>query len=59
MKTPCPNKEKMAPYDCDHKEQCWEPCGELGNDERFVAVAWLSEGELEQIKRSVRSSVDQ
>lgn len=28
----------MAPFDCDHKEQCWEPCGELGHDERFVAV---------------------
>lgn len=37
-KTPCPNKQSMAPFDCDHKEQCWEPCGELGHDERFVAV---------------------
>lgn len=30
-KTPCPNALHMGEFACAHKEQCWEPCGELGN----------------------------
>lgn len=26
------------PCDCKDPSQCWEPCGELGNDEEFASV---------------------
>lgn len=35
----CPNAERMGEHACTNRSQCWEPCGELGNDERFVRVA--------------------
>lgn len=35
----CPNAAHMGEHACANKAQCWEPCGELGNDERFVRVA--------------------
>ena len=28
----------MGEHACEDKTQCWEPCGELGNDERYVRV---------------------
>lgn len=36
---PCPNASHMGEHACKDRSQCWEPCGELGRDERFVKVA--------------------
>ena len=30
---PCPNGQ------CSNQHTCWEPCGVMGNDERFVKVS--------------------
>jgi hypothetical protein len=35
---PCPAADKMGEHACKNQHECWEPCGVLGNDERFVAV---------------------
>ena len=35
--TECKNKE-MGEHVCSNKEQCWEPCGNLGKSEQHVAV---------------------
>lgn len=32
----CRNKATMGEHVCDNPSQCWEPCGELGNDPRHV-----------------------
>lgn len=29
--------------DCEDKKQCFEPCGDLGHDEMFVAKHWASD----------------
>lgn len=36
---PCPNAAHMGEFACTDKSQCWEPCGELGNDDRYVRRA--------------------
>lgn len=35
---PCPNPAHSYSQICTNRFQCWEPCGELGNDERFITV---------------------
>lgn len=39
------------PEGCKDKTQCWEPCGELGKDEEYVAIA--SEEIEEQVNEIV------
>lgn len=34
---PCPDKERNE-YVCKNRNQCWEPCGELGKSEEHVKV---------------------
>lgn len=29
--------------DCEDKSQCWEPCGELGHDEKYAVAVPESE----------------
>lgn len=36
---PCPNAIHMGKFACADRSQCWEPCGELGNDDAHVRVA--------------------
>lgn len=48
---PCPNAEHMGQFACANKAQCWEPCGELGNDEKFAIPA----RSLEERQRSSSS----
>lgn len=35
---PCPRGADKLEETCVNRHQCWEPCGELGHDERFVRV---------------------
>lgn len=35
---PCPLGQDRHDKDCTNRHQCWEQCGELGKDERFVRV---------------------
>lgn len=37
--SPCPNPDKMVQFACGDKASCFEPCGDLGHDERHVEVA--------------------
>lgn len=34
----CPNAEHIGEHACTNKNQCWEPCGELGKSEDHVGV---------------------
>jgi hypothetical protein len=51
IKHPCPNKGQMGKHACNNKSQCWEPCGELGNDERHVRVIPRSTQHDELLKK--------
>lgn len=33
---PCPRGADKPEKSCTNRHQCWEPCGQLGNDERHV-----------------------
>lgn len=36
----CPRPTKMGEHACAHRQQCWEPCGDLGHHEEYaVGVA--------------------
>lgn len=37
-KIPCPTHGALG-LGCDDHYKCWEPCGAMGNDERFVSKA--------------------
>lgn len=40
----CPDPSKNGGHEiCTNRLQCWEPCGELGNDERFIEVGTAPE----------------
>lgn len=47
----CPEAEKMGEFACKDRSQCWEPCGELGNDDRYVRRA--PAGTSEAVDRSL------
>ena len=32
----CPNATHMAEHVCKNRQQCWEPCGELGHSEEHA-----------------------
>lgn len=36
---PCPRGADKPEALCTNRHQCWEPCGELGKDERFAVAA--------------------
>lgn len=36
---PCPAASQMGEHACANQHDCWEPCGVMGNDERFVTRA--------------------
>lgn len=36
---PCPAAKEMGVHACSNQHECWEPCGVMGNDERFVRQA--------------------
>lgn len=35
---PCPASSEMGEFACKNQHECWEPCGVMGNDERFAVV---------------------
>lgn len=35
----CPNAAHMAEHVCKNRQQCWEPCGELGHSEEHARAA--------------------
>ena len=35
----CKNQGNMGEFGCNDPSQCWEPCGDLGKDERYVRRA--------------------
>lgn len=37
-KNMCPEHKKMGIYACSDRTQCWESCGDLGNDEKHIKV---------------------
>jgi len=39
---PCPKGDDRPEKDCTNRHQCWEPCGELGNDVRYARVSRVS-----------------
>lgn len=32
----CPDKAHMSRFACAHRQQCWEPCGDLGKSEKHA-----------------------
>lgn len=34
----CPNKKHMGEHACCNRNQCWEPCGELGKSPAHAAA---------------------
>lgn len=49
-KTPCTNTALMGEFSCDHKEQCWEPCGDLGKSEQHAKPTTQATPTLVSIK---------
>jgi hypothetical protein len=39
MTRPCPDIAKMGDHACGNRDQCWEPCGELGKSEAHAVPA--------------------
>jgi hypothetical protein len=40
----CQDSKHMGKHACANKEQCWEPCGELGKSEKHARVSNLQIG---------------
>lgn len=52
----CPDAAHMGEFACKDRSQCWEPCGELGNDDAHVRVA--SPEAHEAVERALKTQAD-
>lgn len=56
---PCPRGADRPEPTCTNRHQCWEPCGELGKDERHVRVSRTDPGKAKTFaKESWQHAVD-
>lgn len=56
--TPCPEKNWMGDYACSNKEQCWEPCGDLGKSEEDAVESFPDYGLFEADENCTHEIID-